>query len=1733
MAVEKILARFHPTEDSDGDLYLVKFKYFSYLHTRIVPEEVILRDGSSGKGRLQRFLQHNPVHYVVGENRAFFPVAYKGIDRLLAAQASSDTEYGDMEYLVKWNQLPHGSATWEFLNDLKDSNGEEVVSQKINQFIRFNSQPIRSPEALDLMRWTPLKQSPVFKTPQQKLHPWKIEGINWLLFNVFHGRGCILADEMGLGKTLQTICTLDYLSTNFGWKPFLIIAPVSTLPHWKREIESWTNINVVVFHGTKADREIIRLYEWAYWDARGAEVKGVAKFDVLLCSYEMVLAESSLLGEFKWSVMVVDEAHRLKNWKSKLNTVVRQSFSYKHCILLTGTPIQNGLDELWSLLNIASPKEFSITNRTRFLAEFGGEERASDKLNNEDINKLQEMLKPYLLRRLKEEVAGNSIPPKEETIIECELTSTQKQYYRAVYERNRSFLYAGCKSNNVPQLLNVAMQLRKVCNHPFLLEGVETKLLQEKKAVTPEQVLDAYVQSSGKMVLLDKLLPKLQEGGHKVLIFSQLKMMLDVIEFYLQLRGITSERIDGDTSAAKRQAAIDRFSSPDSQTFVFLLCTRAGGVGINLAAADTVVIYDSDWNPQNDLQAQARAHRIGQTNMVKVYRLITAKTYEKQMFMKASLKLGLDQAVLSNLTESSSSNSDVSKKLSGEEIDQLLKFGAYDLLADEEASEAASQSFCDQDIDEILAQRSTVLTIPGSNNTGGENGFSKATFVVSDGSEAVDINASDFWEKILPDTDSIAYLTKVSSEAMDSGAFNQSFFQKLNVHVAAAIEPSIAYQTKADTLNLLRLIGRSLYITDPQRSQIYHWVDQIENPRRKTRKKETSTADQAGGDDEKEFVQEDENWTDSADFNSMASSDEDAFRLNLRDSIISYVGSGRYDSAAWAEAMKMADRIGSQSNLTPRNCVVTDVQKFALKMFIGLHKASDFEAHIKLFQDIIDAIKKEVSSADLSMSYKDPVFKVSESWMNLNITRSAKRWASICRLGQRARYEIQLIEENPDMHIDISDVTVSAEVILPSWWQNDHDWKLIRGIAKYGGHPRCFVYMSNDPEIGFGQASQSSDWPLVKYLESRARSVLDSISRQRFYEMRRLDKVRRETKREETLKARQEKVESLWTKKEKKSFQRLLHVYGQFRLNRIKELGDFSNKSVDKLADYYPKYYLQCLYMCRTGWTPSGEGGSAAAILAAPDEILRECHLEEHSYCTCQKPALVGLSEMVCCRSCMNWHHSKCIEYFESENSGEIWVCNACKIAGTVFIHYKPLRLRHTARNPLPMSYRDACYKILRELSDRMDISVIRVNVENGAYETLVDFAEDVRLSLRNFNALQRCSVSAAKVDSHEIFDLSDDFEDTYDDLLAQLAKPEIVDQYVSQKMAKKTMERVEIFQKLMEVIQDPTNLYARICVLVTKIDPGLPPFWVPVIHDTVLLYAIHFYGFGDISGPLSDSFILEMLQRQKDVSVDIQIAYLREMLEDRSPLSRRLIYVLDSLTGTVMEFGSGDGDDDFPSAPSAATSSFPSQESLVGHSTSSPPHSNLGSESESTRASSSGAPGMTARQLAAQTSKSNNKGTLNRDIKRDDNGNIIYPVLARGGATIWSLGTVVYDRKKFHSKHYIWPVGFRSNRFHFSYLKPDDRVEYISEIKDGGDCPMFSVIAADDPANAISNVSATGAWTLMMQRIYDAKSIRRQNKISVSGPEMFGFSDVKVKKLIEELPNANACKTYISVMRK
>ena len=445
------------------------------------------------------------------------------------------------------------------------------------------------------------------------------------------------------------------------------------------------------------------------------------------------------LSKVHWDVLVVDEAHKLKNYSSKLSTTLREEYSFSNCMLLTGTPLQNSTEELWTLLNFVDKDAFE--QHSEFAAEFG------DLKDSAQLERLQKKLGPYLLRRQKEHVE-KSVPPKEEIIVEVELTVLQKQYYRAIFEQNKNFLFRGA-SKDGPRLTNLAMELRKCCNHPYLIRGAETELVKHYSTEDmAKSHVDMMVESSGKLVLLDKLLPKLRQDGHRVLIFSQFRIMLDILEDYLNMRSFSHERIDGAVTGKKRQAAIDKFSSPDSTIFVMLLSTRAGGVGINLTAADTVVIFDSDWNPQNDIQAQARAHRIGQTQSVKVYRLLTCKTYEMEMFRAASMKLGLDYAIMHNM-KGTGDKKTAGSSLSTKELEALLKHGAYDIFREEQEgnSEKSSQLFCDAGIDSIL-ERSMVVTHGGDGVQKPTANFSKASFVAT-GGNSLDVNDPDFWTKIV------------------------------------------------------------------------------------------------------------------------------------------------------------------------------------------------------------------------------------------------------------------------------------------------------------------------------------------------------------------------------------------------------------------------------------------------------------------------------------------------------------------------------------------------------------------------------------------------------------------------------------------------------------------------------------------------------------------------------------------------------------------------------------------------------------------------------------------------------------------------------------------------------------------------------------------------------------------------------------------------------------------------
>ncbi|KAF2458539.1 putative SNF2 family helicase/ATPase [Lineolata rhizophorae] len=494
---------------------------------------------------------------------------------------------------------------------------------------------------------TVFRESPAF-IKGGEMRDYQIAGLNWLISLHENGISGILADEMGLGKTLQTISFLGYLRFLCGISgPHLVVVPKSTLDNWKREFSKWIpEINILVLQGAKEERHQLineRLID--------------EKFDVCVTSYEMILREKAHLKKFAWEYIIIDEAHRIKNEESSLAQIIRL-FNSRNRLLITGTPLQNNLHELWALLNFLLPDVFGDSEA--FDQWFSSQEEDQDTV----VKQLHKVLRPFLLRRVKSDVE-KSLLPKKETNLYIGMSEMQVKWYQKILEKDIDAVNgAGGKKESKTRLLNIVMQLRKCCNHPYLFEGAEPG---------PPYTTDEHlVNNAAKMVMLDKLLTRLQAAGSRVLIFSQMSRMLDILEDYSVMRGFQYCRIDGSTAHEDRIAAIDEYNAEGSEKFLFLLTTRAGGLGINLTSADIVVLFDSDWNPQADLQAMDRAHRIGQTKQVRVFRFVTENAIEEKVLERAAQKLRLDQLVI----QQGRAQQQAQKAASKDELLSMIQHGA-------------------------------------------------------------------------------------------------------------------------------------------------------------------------------------------------------------------------------------------------------------------------------------------------------------------------------------------------------------------------------------------------------------------------------------------------------------------------------------------------------------------------------------------------------------------------------------------------------------------------------------------------------------------------------------------------------------------------------------------------------------------------------------------------------------------------------------------------------------------------------------------------------------------------------------------------------------------------------------------------------------------------------------------------------------------------------------------------
>lgn len=476
------------------------------------------------------------------------------------------------------------------------------------------------------------------------LKQYQIKGLEWLVSLYNNNLNGILADEMGLGKTIQTIALITYLMEHKRINgPFLIIVPLSTLSNWAYEFDKWApSVAKVSYKGSPA--------------ARRAFVPQLrsGKFNVLLTTYEYIIKDKHILAKIRWKYMIVDEGHRMKNHHCKLTQVLNTHYVAPRRLLLTGTPLQNKLPELWALLNFLLPTIFKScsTFEQWFNAPFAMTGEKVD-LNEEEtiliIRRLHKVLRPFLLRRLKKEVEAQ-LPEKVEYVIKCDMSALQRVLYRHMQAKGVLLTDGSEKDKKgkggTKTLMNTIMQLRKICNHPYMFQHIEESF-SEHLGFTGGivQGLDLY-RASGKFELLDRILPKLRATNHKVLLFCQMTSLMTIMEDYFAYRGFKYLRLDGTTKAEDRGMLLKTFNEPGSEYFIFLLSTRAGGLGLNLQSADTVIIFDSDWNPHQDLQAQDRAHRIGQQNEVRVLRLCTVNSVEEKILAAAKYKLNVDQKVI-------------------------------------------------------------------------------------------------------------------------------------------------------------------------------------------------------------------------------------------------------------------------------------------------------------------------------------------------------------------------------------------------------------------------------------------------------------------------------------------------------------------------------------------------------------------------------------------------------------------------------------------------------------------------------------------------------------------------------------------------------------------------------------------------------------------------------------------------------------------------------------------------------------------------------------------------------------------------------------------------------------------------------------------------------------------------------------------------------------------------------
>ncbi|KAM6491144.1 SNF2 family N-terminal domain containing protein [Amanita muscaria] len=543
------------------------------------------------------------------------------------------------------------------------------------------------------------------------LKDYQLYGLSYLVWMYKNGINCILGDEMGLGKTLQTLSLFAWIKEHEkgDFDPHLVVCPLSVLQSWENEVARWVpSLTALRFHGIANERTRIK---------EGLRRGEIELPHIMLTTYETFAAEDSWIKSRRWTYCVLDEGHKIKNAATNIAGKL-SGLGCLHRLILTGTPVQNNLVELWALLHWLYPNVFTPASERPFKDSFDLNKGAYD---ISFLNAAKDLVSKIMLRRTKSTVEIN-VPPREEMTVFVPLTEAQRFWtYRMLTRMDTAELEEifeeGAKiqvedetthegrqevlsilenqmkqeptvqNNRYKKLMNLLLQLRRVCDHPYLLPNAEPET---------HGLGEHLVASSSKLIAIDKLLADILPKGERVLIFSQWTGMLDVLEDFLLMRSIKYARLDGSTHRPRRTLDIKLFQMEKSPYQVFMMTTKAGGLGINLTKATTVVMCDSDWNPQNDLQAIARAHRIGQTKVVKVYRLICRGSVEDQMLNRIRRKLFLSLKIMDSSNNSTSQN----VSLGSSELLDILRKGSSALARFDDGMDLGR--FLDASIDDIL-----------------------------------------------------------------------------------------------------------------------------------------------------------------------------------------------------------------------------------------------------------------------------------------------------------------------------------------------------------------------------------------------------------------------------------------------------------------------------------------------------------------------------------------------------------------------------------------------------------------------------------------------------------------------------------------------------------------------------------------------------------------------------------------------------------------------------------------------------------------------------------------------------------------------------------------------------------------------------------------------------------------------------------------------------------------------